>query len=1277
MSTLQWSAIAAKTNNFWYEYNEADAAIVFVHGIFSDSRSCWLHTEGQERQFWPDLVRTDPRLKGLPIYMGGFYTAIDSGIYDLRACSDELFGAMDRRDEHNHRTVLSRKTLIFVCHSTGGLVVRYTITDNIAAFCDKNIGLILIASPSYGSTYANSLSGLANYFNNKLGKQLQFANESLRDLDFRFKKLLHTKQFPGLDGVEGYENHFIIHRKFFAPWPAVVDKESAGRYFGDPKLLRETNHFTSVKPHSWNHPSHELLIDFVAKNKDCFGLQASIASPEQPPPQATLLPTPKTLLVENLAGIETLNELSNRLRRDQFVGRREEQQAFRIAVEKMAELHKTGNRDSRIFTRVFLLHGEGGMGKTSLLSQYEKIAQDVWPDGLLHIAIDFNLISRKLQSSQEIMKQIADELLSEHEPELRTFRDLYSLIHAIKVKIEFSSKRATVPTKNEVGEKAAYAVHQEIQRGLERREHCYEIEQELEGYLTPVELDTYRNRQLLLSKAFVSCIGKVAAKRPIFVIFDSCEAVKDYQTWFRDGLITHGSNKIIYALAGRDDQSEIYRQTLSEELLREVKLRKFSKLDIEDYLSSHGVMPPFESLLTQITNITRGIPLAVKALVSICRINGDLDNFNSIAQIPAENAECVVAEVTQRFLNYCLDKDSDGEEARRSKAEDRFLIYTLALLRKHNSRAYRDQILRAAWGERIRATTEEDIDSILNALGKRYSFVFGPSAAMNEVVQEFIQRALRDQSIPRGPLSYINDKITSFLGLRMSTFKGTAADVLSKDYQSYALDYINHWLWLDEEKSVRFLVDNYIKGLDLDREFSSSLLGCISEDARSHLTSDHRKILWALENLSSWIAKNYKEDAETERIEAILKTWLTREGRVLYLLRHVKQLSYGGKNALYLALKQLKEADELCKEFDDLLESRAEAFVRVGTALAFRGKDREAEACARRCLEFDSSNIQASLLLGRILCNAGKWKEATELYEEAIEKGTAISQIRSELDQIRGLLLRMTTNTDLAASSNPEAVTKALTALGNDLINRGYLEEAVKKFRLALTTKLFSPSTNLRLGHALRQLGIYKEAMDQFNVALSSRETNLKAQAYDGLGATSRQMGVLDEAVHFYKCALQINERYANARHGLGKSLLKQEHYLDAETQLKMALAENPKSPWILNSNGILQIARAQPKGAETFFKDSLHACSDLRAKGAPREYAIQLASAIALFGLREYAEGERAIKQSSLVCRAHGISKEFIDDLTILRDHTSDAEIGSAIEELREIMQDDARGGT
>lgn len=251
-------------NNVWFDIDSTKTVFVFVHGILSDSRTCWLHTNPKTGKltYWPHLIRSDPRLGRPSIFLGGYYTAINAGAYEIRHCADELFKAMVRRGSNGEEEPLAFARIVFICHSTGGIVARYLLDKEIDSFRNKEVGVVLIASPSYGAKLASKLDLLAQFYNQQLGIQLQWGSWSLRDLDARFKDLVHQRRIPNLHGIEAYENHFVMHRRYLPDRYLVVTEDSAGRYFGAPILLRNTDHFSCVKPDGPNHPAHELLLDF-------------------------------------------------------------------------------------------------------------------------------------------------------------------------------------------------------------------------------------------------------------------------------------------------------------------------------------------------------------------------------------------------------------------------------------------------------------------------------------------------------------------------------------------------------------------------------------------------------------------------------------------------------------------------------------------------------------------------------------------------------------------------------------------------------------------------------------------------------------------------------------------------------------------------------------------------------------------------------------------------------------------------------------------------------
>jgi len=260
-----------KVNNIWYRLTDGNTVIVFVHGIFSDSNNCWFYKNKNDilkSQYWPNLLTQDPEFDDISIFLGGYYTALDSQDYDAEQASKELFSAIKRpiqiKNGVTKAAVTEKNNLIFVCHSTGGIVARHLLYHNSNFFKNKAIGIVLIASPSHGAKMANNFENLAEFYNNKLGKQLQWKNSFLKRLDRYFKDLVYEKRIPNLTGKEAVENHFIAHNKWLPCFSKelLVNEDSAVNYFNSVIILRDTDHFSAVKPANRTHPAYELLLDF-------------------------------------------------------------------------------------------------------------------------------------------------------------------------------------------------------------------------------------------------------------------------------------------------------------------------------------------------------------------------------------------------------------------------------------------------------------------------------------------------------------------------------------------------------------------------------------------------------------------------------------------------------------------------------------------------------------------------------------------------------------------------------------------------------------------------------------------------------------------------------------------------------------------------------------------------------------------------------------------------------------------------------------------------------
>jgi pimeloyl-ACP methyl ester carboxylesterase len=214
--------------------------------------------------YWPDIVSEDSRFGDISIFSAQYYTVSGSLDYGIADCSSELFGSLSIREEDGRRAPLEFLNVVFVCHSLGGIVVRYALCEHAAQLKEKCIGLVLMASPSLGSFYADFFGWVSNIFGNKVGRQLRPNNELLHDLDRRFKSLLENSN-GRICGTEAVETNFYSYWFLTRLAPTIVRWESAARYFGNPERVGGANHSTIVKPDNKKHASHQVLLKFFLK----------------------------------------------------------------------------------------------------------------------------------------------------------------------------------------------------------------------------------------------------------------------------------------------------------------------------------------------------------------------------------------------------------------------------------------------------------------------------------------------------------------------------------------------------------------------------------------------------------------------------------------------------------------------------------------------------------------------------------------------------------------------------------------------------------------------------------------------------------------------------------------------------------------------------------------------------------------------------------------------------------------------------------------------------
>ena len=255
------------SKTLWYCDTDAETVVVFVHGFDSNNRTAWLQqsTNSTRYSYWPQLSFEDDALE-VPersgnkpsIFLAGYYTALDSTIFSFNDASDQLWRALLER-RGGARPVLDRHNIMFVAHSAGGIVVRDILVKHARDFSGKRLGLLLVASPSLGSKYADRMGPAQTFTQNRIVEELQVKSGFLMALDADFRKAIAPGGALGeLRGKEIYEHRILgADAEPNASWLAqlrraimesaaasallerVVERSSAAVYFPDPNLIPE------------------------------------------------------------------------------------------------------------------------------------------------------------------------------------------------------------------------------------------------------------------------------------------------------------------------------------------------------------------------------------------------------------------------------------------------------------------------------------------------------------------------------------------------------------------------------------------------------------------------------------------------------------------------------------------------------------------------------------------------------------------------------------------------------------------------------------------------------------------------------------------------------------------------------------------------------------------------------------------------------------------------------------------------------------------------------
>jgi Flp pilus assembly protein TadD len=147
--------------------------------------------------------------------------------------------------------------------------------------------------------------------------------------------------------------------------------------------------------------------------------------------------------------------------------------------------------------------------------------------------------------------------------------------------------------------------------------------------------------------------------------------------------------------------------------------------------------------------------------------------------------------------------------------------------------------------------------------------------------------------------------------------------------------------------------------------------------------------------------------------------------------------------------------------------------------------------------------------------------------------------------------------------------------LGNALLQKGRVDEALDHFHVAVELQPGDASARNNLGNALLSAGRLGEAIPQYEEALKLQPNF--AKAHNNLGWSLLQTGRLDEALAHFQKALEVEPDYANAHNNLGFALLRKGRVREAIAHCQTAVKLQPDDAGTLSNLAWLLATSADP----------------------------------------------------------------------------------------------------
>jgi tetratricopeptide (TPR) repeat protein len=808
---------------------------------------------------------------------------------------------------------------------------------------------------------------------------------------------------------------------------------------------------------------------------------------------------------------------------------------------------------------IFLLYGEGGMGKTSLGRRFCDLTREEFPDRFQVLRLDWEEAKNEYPSLNVGHESIRPESVLEtiyltvskgREGIFEKYRQVEKTLKQIEDKVDKELQARQ-------GEGAEYApiLKKGLSWSLGALRKLPQVEALLgagDGKVDEAIADgavsalvglmkkrlSLEERRIFatphrqLAEALGHGLQAISAQKPLVLLLDTYEIVDRLECDRVLRMVIKATGwRVVWAIAGRANLADSYR--LSQDYFRGYRdefsenlyvypMSEFSREQVSEYFAHPQINVPLsDEAAESVKRFSLGIPFVVQQIAAMRQLGIDLATILSAPSADRDDEslrEAVVRATSDRFLRYCLDE------------HDKKAVYAMAMMRRPDN-----ELLKAMLGV-------TDLEPEMRSLKARHSFVLleGKGIRLHDKLESFLQDYLRSGLAGQSPMvRELSDRAVAYLEPRLGVwtqeFTDTADYFESDRIANGLLDLVQFKFWQDVEVGWRYAVPLFVESWQYNRVWQKQLLGVIEafqvrfdgdskkrlkvfgKDLGYYFNSDRRKVL--LDELEKLAKRGWLDGDRKNERTAILSL---QRGQLLYKLE-----SYSECLQIYLeAEKRLPEtALHLRKNLAGELSTIGDKFLwKEGKAIA----SPNAKTAYQSSIALNPENSRAWYGLGVSLATLEQFELAIASYQQAID-----------LDP------------KYASPHN---------GFGYLYANQGKYELAITSYQQAINIDPKLAILHYCLGYVYYSQGKYELAIASYQKAIDLDPKY--ANPHNGLGYVYRIQGEYELASASYQKAINLDPKFASPHNGLGNVYSDQGKYELAIASFQQAINLDPKNAY-------------------------------------------------------------------------------------------------------------------